>query len=118
MRTYLRAEKFIVEITDDGRGIDWPGVSRKATALGLPANNEQELRAALFHGGVSTAEQVTDISGRGIGLGAVKMATASLGGEIELETTAGHGTALRMVFPKHAMNADIGARPSVRAVAE
>jgi two-component system chemotaxis sensor kinase CheA len=110
LRTFMRAGRFIVEIADDGPGIDWPRVARKASELGLPAGNPEELRSALFHDGVSTAAQVTDISGRGIGMGAVRAATESLGGQIEIETRPGGGTSLRMVFPAAAMTPDLSAQ--------
>jgi two-component system chemotaxis sensor kinase CheA len=103
LRTYLRGDRFVIEIADDGRGINWKGVGAKATELGLPATTESELRDALFRDGVSTAKRVTDISGRGVGMGALRAATDALGGVVELETRAGQGTTLRMVFPKHTM---------------
>jgi two-component system chemotaxis sensor kinase CheA len=109
LRTYMRGECFVVEISDDGRGIDWTGVARKATSLGLPAKTEEDLRLALFHGGVSTAARVTDLSGRGVGMSAVSAAAESLGGEVEIETRGEHGTTLRMSFPKQAMSPDLGA---------
>jgi two-component system chemotaxis sensor kinase CheA len=109
LRTYMRGDRFVVEIADDGRGIDWTSVARRAADLGLPAKTEEDLRLALFHGGVSTAARVTDLSGRGIGMGAVRMAVDSLGGEVEIETRGAQGTTLRMSFPKQAMSPDLGA---------
>jgi two-component system chemotaxis sensor kinase CheA len=108
LRTYRRAERFVVEIADDGRGIDWAGVARKAAELGLPSRTEADLRAALFCDGVSTAAHVTDISGRGIGMGAVRAATEALGGHLEIETAPQKGTTLRMVFQASAMTPDLG----------
>jgi two-component system chemotaxis sensor kinase CheA len=106
--TYERGDRFVVEIADDGRGIDWPLVAVKAAQLGLPGGTEQELHAALFLDGVSTASHVTDISGRGIGMGALRAATLALRGTIEIETELGLGTTLRMVFPPTALAADAG----------
>jgi two-component system chemotaxis sensor kinase CheA len=100
LSTYEREGQLVVEIADDGRGIDWPRVAVKAAELGLPTRTEQDLHAALFLGGVSTAAHVTDISGRGIGMGALRAATLALGGEMEIETELGRGTTLRMVFPQ------------------
>jgi two-component system chemotaxis sensor kinase CheA len=107
LRTHVRDGSFVVEIGDDGRGIDWAHVGRKAAQLGLVADTDEALRAALFHDGVSTAAQVTDISGRGIGMGAVRAATAALGGKIEIDAAPGTGTTLRMVFPKAAMAPEV-----------
>jgi two-component system chemotaxis sensor kinase CheA len=107
LRTYLRGNRFVVEIADDGRGIDWDQVARKAAALGWPATNEVDLREALFLDGVSTAARVTDISGRGLGMGALRAATLTLGGNVEIDTQLHHGTTLRLVFPKEAMTPDL-----------
>lgn len=113
LRTLVRDNRFVVEIADDGPGIDWTKVARKATELGLPAATAANLREALFCDGVSTAADVTDISGRGLGMGALRAATVALGGELEIETQAKRGTTLRIVFPKDAMNPDF--RPLARA---
>jgi two-component system chemotaxis sensor kinase CheA len=115
LRTYLRADRFVVEIADDGRGIDWARVGLRAQELGLPAKTDEELRDALFRDGVSTATQVTDISGRGVGMGALQAATRSLGGVLELDTNTGRGTSLRMVFPKGSMAPE--ARPATPTAA-
>jgi two-component system, chemotaxis family, sensor kinase CheA len=104
LKTFLRGGRMIVEITDDGRGMDWAELARKAKALGIAAQTPDELKLALFHQGVSTAAQVTDLSGRGIGVGAVHAATAMLGGGLEIESSLGHGTTLRMSFPDSAMS--------------
>jgi two-component system chemotaxis sensor kinase CheA len=108
LRTYMRGDRFVVEIADDGRGIDWTSVARKAAGLGLPSKTDEDLRLALFHGGVSTADRVTDTSGRGVGMSAVRAAAESRGGELEIETSEEHGTTLRMCFPKQAMSPDLG----------
>jgi len=107
LSTYVRDDRFVVEISDDGRGIDWARVARKALELGLPATTESDLRGALFRDGVSTAANVTDISGRGLGMGAVRAATEALGGYLEIETELARGTTLRMVFPEAAMTPDL-----------
>lgn len=114
LRTYMRSDRFVVEIADDGRGIDWTSVAERAADLGLPAKTDEDLRLALFHGGVSTAARVTDLSGRGIGMSAVRMAVESLGGEVGIETRAALGTTLRMSFPKQAMSPDLG--PALQAL--
>ncbi len=107
LRTWLREDRFVVEIADDGRGINWAELARKATDLGLPAATEADLRNALFHDGISTAAHITDISGRGLGMGAIRAATTGLGGTLEVETQPHRGTTLRMVFPTAAMTPEL-----------
>ncbi|MDP9149927.1 MAG: Hpt domain-containing protein [Myxococcota bacterium] len=109
LRSYVRADRFVIELEDDGRGVDWVAVAARAAARGLPVGTEAELRSALFSDGVSTAAQVTEISGRGLGMGAVQTATEALGGLLELSTAPRQGTTLRMVFPKNAMTPDLRA---------
>jgi HPt (histidine-containing phosphotransfer) domain-containing protein len=89
----------VLEIEDDGRGIDWEAVRGKAHAAGLPCASEAELVAALFADGVSTAGQVSEISGRGVGLAAVKAACDALGAHIQVVTTAGRGTRFEIHLP-------------------
>ena len=103
LRTVVRDERFVVEIADDGRGIDWDALARNAEARGIAAGTPEKVQAALFRQGVSTAVEVTDLSGRGIGLGAVQAATQQLGGRLEIQSARGLGTTLRMTFPKGAM---------------
>lgn len=106
LRTYLRGDRFVAEISDDGRGIDWHRIALKAAAMGMSSSTEEELRIALFAEGVTTAGRVTDLSGRGVGMGAVRDATRALGGEIEVETAVGVGTTIRMTFDRDAMSSD------------
>jgi len=96
-----------VEIIDDGAGIDWQRIAAKARERGLPATTKEDLEAALFSDGLSTATQVTDISGRGVGMGALLEATRALGGRIEVDSTLGRGTAMRCVFPVSAMSPEL-----------
>jgi two-component system chemotaxis sensor kinase CheA len=113
LETKLTGDRFVVGIADDGRGIDWGRIAAKAAELGVPAKTETELRMALFEDGVSTAARVTDISGRGLGMGALRAATEALGGTIEIETQPGRGTTLRMIFPRDAMAPE---RPTARSL--
>jgi two-component system chemotaxis sensor kinase CheA len=113
LETRLAGDRFVVEIADDGRGIDWGRIAAKAAELGVPARSEAELRKALFQDGLSTAARVTDISGRGLGMGALRAATEALGGAIEIETQPGRGTAMRMLFPRDAMAPERAPDPAV-----
>lgn len=95
----------LIQITDDGSGIDTEAVRRKAVERGLAtaelaANlDEQAVWAFLFEPGFSTASQITDISGRGVGLDVVKRALDSLGGQLRIESVPGQGTSFTLVLP-------------------
>ena len=89
----------VVEIADDGRGIDWDGVRRNASALRLPTEKPGDLVAALFHDGVTTRAVATELSGRGVGMGAIAAATRALGGTLEIDSARGRGTTYRFRFP-------------------
>jgi signal transduction histidine kinase/HPt (histidine-containing phosphotransfer) domain-containing protein len=97
--TAYEGDQILVTIADSGRGIDWPKVAERARKLGLPAENQDDLTAALFSDGVSTREEATDISGRGVGLAAVRETVLNAGGKIEILTTAGKGTTFRFLLP-------------------
>ena len=93
------AQTIIVELTDDGRGIDFDKVRAKARARGLPFGTEAELIEALFSEGLSTTDHATELSGRGLGMSALREAARSLNGVISLESKRGQGTTLRVQFP-------------------
>ncbi len=94
-----------IRVTDDGRGIDRAKVLRRAQALGLVADEVEQLSddETLAHlialAGFSTAEQVTDLSGRGVGIDAVTSAVRALGGSLEVRTEAGRGTTFTLRLP-------------------
>lgn len=90
---------FVISISDDGRGIDWAKLAVKAAAAGLPVTTRAELEQALFVDAISTRDQVSETSGRGVGLGAVRDVVLGLGGSIEVESTAGQGTTFRLALP-------------------
>lgn len=91
------ADELVLEIRDDGRGIDWDRVRAKARALGLP---DADAREALFADGVSTASEISEISGRGVGLGALRDACRALGGSLVIESTTGRGTRVICRIPR------------------
>lgn len=99
LRTSLDADSFYVEFQDDGRGIDWNAVAVKAAALELPTATRADLVNALFVSGFSTRSETTEVSGRGIGLSAVREACRKLGGRAEVISTQGQGTTFRFVWP-------------------
>jgi two-component system chemotaxis sensor kinase CheA len=94
------ASELVVEVKDDGRGIDWEKLRAKTRAAGLPGESQDDLVRALFTDGISSRDEATETSGRGVGLGALQTACASLGGKIEIETTPSVGTTMRFVFPR------------------
>jgi two-component system chemotaxis sensor kinase CheA len=88
-----------IEISDDGRGIDWAKVAVKASERGLPSASHDDLVDALFCDGLSTAPSVTEVSGRGVGMSAVRAAAHALGGAVTVMSTPGTGTTVRFRFP-------------------
>ncbi|SDD61404.1 chemotaxis protein CheA [Aquimonas voraii] len=92
----------VIEITDDGRGLNRERILRKAMERGLPAHEgmaDSEVWQLIFHPGLSTAEQVTDVSGRGVGMDVVRSNIAELGGEIDIESHLGEGTRVTIRLP-------------------
>ena len=94
----------LIRVTDDGRGIDQARVLPRAKELGLVGDttsnlSEQELVALIARPGFSTAEKVTDISGRGVGFDIVATKVRTLGGSLEVHTDAGLGTSVSMRLP-------------------
>ena len=99
LRAHQTTGDLVIEISDDGRGIDWEGVRDKAEALGLPTQTEADLVQALLGGGISTKLTATEISGRGAGVSACASACEALGGQISLESARGQGATFRFHFP-------------------
>ncbi len=92
-------DQLIIEIADDGRGIQWEALARKAQAARMPHQSREELIEALFADGISSRDTVTDTSGRGVGMGALRQACRELGGVVELQTQSLQGTTVRCIFP-------------------
>lgn len=89
----------VIAIADNGRGINWSAVRASAQKKGLPSANERDLVDALFSDGMSTAQSLSSLSGRGVGLSAVKDAVVALGGRIEIASEPGRGTTFSLHFP-------------------
>jgi len=94
----------LIRVTDDGRGIDQNRVLPRAKALGIVEStttklSEQELVAIISRPGFSTAEKVTDLSGRGVGFDIVANKVRTLGGSLEVHTDQGLGTSVSMRLP-------------------
>jgi two-component system chemotaxis sensor kinase CheA len=105
-------DRIVLEVVDDGKGIDWGAVRERALEQGLPVATKADLEAALFTDGISTAASVTDISGRGIGMGALAHDVRALGGQVTVESSSA-GTTVRMTLPRE----PAPRRESVRPVA-
>ena len=94
----------IIQVQDDGRGIDREGVLHRAQALGLvepevTSLSDAALWSVIAHPGLSTATAVTAVSGRGVGMDVVNTRVRALGGQTELETRTGEGTVWTMRLP-------------------
>lgn len=89
----------MIELEDDGRGIDWDGIRRAAAARGVTLGAHDDPSELLFADGVTTATQVTQLSGRGVGLGALRAAVRAMGGTIEVQSVRGAGTRLAVHVP-------------------
>ena len=92
--------KLEIEVSDDGSGIDWELVRKVARERGLPSQNDVDLIAAIFEGGVSTREFATEVSGRGVGLSAVRRECEDAGGHVHVESQTGKGTRFLFQFPE------------------
>ena len=100
VRAALHNDGIVITVTDDGRGIDPRRVREAAAILGLaPGGSEADVTELLFHPGLSTADEVSDVSGRGVGLDAVRDAVESIGGSVSLESDPGAGTRLMLRVP-------------------
>jgi len=98
--TRLERGELVVELTDDGKGIDWPAVATLATQRGLPAHDRGDLTRALLSDGFSLRTTVSETSGRGVGMAAVNAVVQSLGGKLELDSEPQRGTCWRVRFPQ------------------
>ena len=105
LRAFHQAGKVNISISDDGAGIDAKRLKEKAVAKGALTEeeaadlNEREATNLIFHPGFSTAEQVTDVSGRGVGMDVVRTNIEKLGGTIDIETGVGVGTTFTIQLP-------------------
>ncbi|MBA3903528.1 MAG: hybrid sensor histidine kinase/response regulator [Rhodocyclaceae bacterium] len=93
----------VIEMTDDGAGLDYERIRNKAIEQGLLAPDQHPDEATLtnfiFHAGFSTAQELTEIAGRGVGMDVVKAETAELGGRIEAASERGRGARFRVYLP-------------------
>ena len=89
----------VIEIRDDGRGVDWERVRARARAAGVPHDTRDQLIAALFADGFSTRDEVSETSGRGVGLAVLRAVAVDSGGVVALISEPNRGTTVRFRFP-------------------
>nr|WP_217500310.1 chemotaxis protein CheA [Kosakonia sacchari] len=91
-----------IEVTDDGAGLNRERILAKAISQGMAVNEnmtDEEVGMLIFAPGFSTAEQVTDVSGRGVGMDVVKRNIQEMGGHVEIKSKQGTGTTIRILLP-------------------
>ncbi len=104
LRAFQDDKNIQLIIEDDGRGIDWVRVKSLSVAKGLPCATHQDLIDALFTDRFSTRSEADELSGRGVGLSAVRAACEAVGAQIAIESIAGQQTQIKFIFPLEAMS--------------
>lgn len=103
LRAFHQSGKVVIEVSDDGQGLDVEKIRRKAIAKGLIGHDVQLTEAAahqlIFAPGFSTKDEVSDLSGRGVGMDVVKRNVEALNGSIRIESVPGKGTSVRLHLP-------------------
>ncbi|MFP4496731.1 MAG: chemotaxis protein CheA [Vulcanimicrobiota bacterium] len=105
LRAFNDINSVVIEIEDNGKGIDWLKIREKVVSKGLLSQdeaqmmNEGEVLDFIFKPGFSTAEKITNISGRGVGMDVVKTAIEKMNGTINIDTTPGKGTCFIIRLP-------------------
>lgn len=98
-----QGSRIIIQVTDDGRGINREALRRKAIERGVISRDDtlsdNEIDALVFTPGLSTADAVSDISGRGIGMDIVMSSVLKIGGRVTISSIPGHGTATQLTLP-------------------
>lgn len=101
----LEKDNVVLSITDDGKGIDVNKIRNKIVAQKIVSEevagqlSDQEIIRYIFEAGFSSADKVTEISGRGVGMDVVKRAVESIGGQVMIDTKLGEGTSIHLVLP-------------------
>ncbi len=105
LRARNEKDTVIIEVIDDGNGIDHEIIGKKAVKKGIITEEyykkatKDDLLMLIFEPGFSNAEQITEVSGRGVGMDVVRRATESIGGKIEVKTTIGGGSIIALHLP-------------------
>ncbi len=102
LNAFHQGGNIVIEVSDDGGGLNRGKILSKAKERGLPVSDTMSDDAVwmlIFEAGFSTAEVVTDVSGRGVGMDVVKRNIADMGGKVELSSSEGHGTRTTIKLP-------------------
>jgi two-component system chemotaxis sensor kinase CheA len=103
LRAFQQGGNIFVEVGDDGKGLDTARIRRKGIDLGMirdgEALSDDQIHALIFRPGFSTAERVTDLSGRGVGMDVVRRNIESLGGQVAIESRPGRGSTFTIKLP-------------------
>ncbi|WP_440905973.1 chemotaxis protein CheA [Catenovulum sp. SX2] len=103
LNAYHQGGNVVIEIIDDGKGLDPVKIKNKAVANGLIGPNdelsEEQINLLIFEAGFSTADTVSDLSGRGVGMDVVKSNIQALNGSVDVESVVGKGTTFRIRLP-------------------
>lgn len=105
LRSHREADEIVVELKDDGRGLAINEIKEKAQRLGLVPEtalgcySTQQIQNLVFQPGLSTAQRVTSVSGRGVGMDVVRTNIQAIGGSVTVTSETGRGTTFKIVFP-------------------
>lgn len=102
LKAYHQGGNIVIEVGDDGAGLPRDKILQKARERGLPVSeqmSDQEVFNLIFEPGFSTAEQITDVSGRGVGMDVVRRNIQSMGGRVEIDSMLGIGTRMTVRLP-------------------
>lgn len=102
LKAYHQGGNIVIEVGDDGAGLPRHKILSKARERGLPVSDQmtdQEVFSLIFEAGFSTADQVTDVSGRGVGMDVVRRNIQAMGGRVEIESMLGVGTRMTVRLP-------------------
>ena len=102
LKAYQQSGNIVTEVGDDGAGLNRSKILAKAQERGLPVHDQMtdaEVWMLIFEAGFSTADQITEVSGRGVGMDVVKRNITGMGGRVEIESVMGVGTRMTVRLP-------------------
>jgi two-component system chemotaxis sensor kinase CheA len=102
LKAYHQSGNVVIDVSDDGAGLNRQKILSKAKERGLPVHDQMtdaEVWLLIFEAGFSTADQVTEVSGRGVGMDVVKKNITAMGGRVEIESMTGIGTRMTVKLP-------------------